>query len=223
MTAKKAPAKEAPKAEVVPKVEDKPEPLTVEEIRERRKAAFADGTADRPPTHDGNGDAIVPEGGFSLRDAEQPEGEIVESLAPRENADPDDPYANLSRADLISQLVSAKGRSKIEPPSRRACLIYAPRGNSRFYLDGRVATSWDKGEPEAHIWRQIEIKCRTTGETQVDVVHWPHKILPDTLPPEKDLGVRATPNLSDVVKHETRKPGPATTSYATGMGPTESL
>lgn len=218
MTArKKAPAKEQDSA--MPKLED--EAPTVEEVRERTKAAKAAGTMDKPPAVDGDGDAIVREGGFSLDDAEPADDDPAEVVA----ADPDDPYAGLSREELVAKLDEAKGKAKYQSYDRRATLMFAPRGNCAFYLDGKLNGSWDKNEPEAHVWRQVGLKCQVTGEQEVDVVHWPHRVLPETLPAEKDLGIRATPKLADVVKNGPKKQGPGgpTTSYQTSMAPVESL
>lgn len=161
---------------------------------------------------EGSGLESPPDGGYSLSDADEPEND-----AP---VDPEDPYAGMSREELVAALAKAKGNARVEPPSRRATLMFAPRGNSRFYLDGKTVASWDKQEPEPHIWRQIEVKCRATLEDEVDVVHWPHKVLPDVLPPEGELGVRATPKVADVVVHQPKKPGPGlpTTSYQTSSG-----
>lgn len=217
--AKKTPAQKTAPAKKEAEAE-KAEPLTVEEVRERRKAAFEDGTADAPPVTDGDGEVIEREG-YTLDDAEPADDDPDEIVA----VDPSDPYAGMSRAEIIRALEDAKGNSRFEPPERRATLMYAPRGNCRFYLNGRVCGSWDKGESEQHVWRQIETKCRATGEHEVDVVHWPHKVLPDVLPPEQDLGVRASPRISDVVKAQPKKPGPGgpTTSYQTSQHPVESI
>jgi hypothetical protein len=133
-------------------------------------------------------------------------------------------------AELEAQLAATQkvADTAFKPPSRRATLMYAPRGNSRLYVDGQVRCSWDKNEPEKHIWQQIEKHTRETRETEVDVVYWENRILPDQLPPEEKLGVRAQPKIADQVPHEPSKTGwsgagEATTSYHTSGMPVQSL
>lgn len=175
---------------------------TVEEVRARRKQAFADGTAEKPPVFED-------EQGYTLDDAEEE----------------DDPYAGLSREELIAKLKGAEGRAVYEEVVREATLMYNPDGRCAFYLNGRVNGTWDKKEPEDAVLRQCQRKmATTTGEQELRIVHWGNKILPDNLPAEEQLTVRARPNLTDLLRPLPRKPAPGVqTSYGSGPGPVQSL
>lgn len=110
---------------------------------------------------------------------------------------------------------------KSEPPKQSVVLMYNLRGACRLYIDGVCAGSWDKTEPEMHVWGQI---ARKTDAETCDVVHSDNKHLPERIDTSVDLGVRASPRVSEMqAPVVTRRVGGPTTSYSTGAGPVESL